>query len=252
MPATQDVERKVKKLCVAPYYDIGGVVRGHCNLDEGHEGNHVSESEERRYEWAMTKNPKDGCQYFGVDRLKPAPAMVEEAVRILLRSVGENPDRDGLKETPKRVVKALAEMTAGYLEKPEEILSKCFDEPYDEVIVVRDIPFTSMCEHHMLPFIGTVDVGYLPGKVVGLSKIARLVDCFSRRLQIQERLTKEIQDAITKHLLAKGVAVVVKATHSCMSCRGVRKPGAEMVTSAMSGCFRDNSSARAEFLSLCK
>ena len=190
--------------------------------------------------------------YMVGDRLVPSKETAEDAVRVLLAYAGEDPKRDGLLETPARVAKALIEMTCGYSERPGKILSKVFDEPYDEVIVVRDIPFTSLCEHHLLVFEGTVDVGYLPGKVVGLSKLARLVDCFSRRLQIQERLTKQIEEAVRIHLYARGVAVVVKATHSCMSCRGVRKPGASMVTSSMSGVFRDKPEARAEFLSLCK
>lgn len=185
-------------------------------------------------------------------RLVPSKETAEEAVRTLLRYIGEDPERNGLLETPARVARALVEMTTGYNEKPDKILAKVFDEPYDEIIVVRDIPFTSICEHHMLVFEGTVDIGYLPGQVVGLSKLARLVDCFSRRLQIQERMTKQIEEAIRTHLYAKGVAVVVKATHSCMSCRGVRKPGASMVTSAMTGVFRDKPEARSEFLSLCK
>lgn len=189
--------------------------------------------------------------YMIGNQLYPSKETAENAVRVLLAYIRENPDRDGLKETPARVAKALHEMTSGYSESPEKILSKVFDEPYDEVIIVRDIPFTSLCEHHMLVFEGTVDVGYLPGQVVGLSKIARLVDCFSRRLQIQERLTKQIEEAIRINLNAKGVAVVVRATHSCMSCRGVRKPGASMVTSALSGVFRDKPEARSEFLALC-
>lgn len=186
------------------------------------------------------------------DRLKPTLDTALEAVRTLLIFAGEDPGRDGLKDTPKRVTKALLEMTDGYSQDPKKILSTVFDVSYDEIIIVKDIPFTSLCEHHMLVFSGTVDVGYLPGKVVGLSKIARLVDCFSKRLQIQERLTKQIETSLSECLEAKGVAVVVKANHSCMSCRGVQKPGSVMVTSAMSGVFRDKPEARAEFLDLCQ
>lgn len=179
----------------------------------------------------------------------------EDAVRLLLRYIGQDPERAGIKDTPPRVVKALVEMTRGYQDDPEKILARTFDEQYDEVIIVRGIPFTSLCEHHLLSFTGVVDLGYLPqenGPVVGLSKLARLVDCFGCRLQVQERLTKEIADAIEKYLNARGVAVVVRAQHSCMSCRGVRKPGAEMVTSVMRGVFRDNPEARQEFLALCQ
>lgn len=175
-----------------------------------------------------------------------------DAVVRLLQYIGEDPKRDGLKRTPARVARALREMTQGMREDPEIILSVTFDQLYDEVIILRDIPFVSLCEHHMLPFSGTVDIGYIPGKVVGLSKLARLVDCFSQRLQIQERLTVQIAESIKQYLNALGVAVVVKAVHSCMSCRGVKKTGAEMVTSAMLGVFREKTEARAEFLSLCK
>lgn len=173
-------------------------------------------------------------------------------VRRILQYIGEDPNRDGLKETPHRVVKALKEMTGGYKEKPEDILSKTFDEPYDEVVISSGIPFTSLCEHHMLPFSGTADVGYIPGKVVGLSKLARLVDCFARRLQIQEKMTRQIADSIQTALQARGVAVVIKAEHSCMACRGVKKSGTKMVTSAMLGAFRDKPEARQEFLALCQ
>ena len=176
---------------------------------------------------------------------------LEDAVRLLLRSV-DDPEREGLIETPRRVVKALWEMTRGYNDDPAVILSKTFNEPCDEMIVVSGIAFTSLCEHHLLPFTGTVDIGYIPGKVVGLSKLARLVDCFSRRLQIQERMTSQIADAIGEHLTPKGVAVVVRGRHACMSCRGVRKSEAVMVTSAMRGRLIEDASARAEFLALCR
>ncbi len=174
-----------------------------------------------------------------------------DAVMRLLEFLGQDPKRDGLKDTPSRVVRALKEMTCGYQENPKEILSRVFEEAFDEVVVVRGIPFTSLCEHHMLPFTGTADIGYLPnGKVVGLSKLARLVDCFSKRLQIQERLTREIAEAIKEYLLPRGVGVVVTAEHSCLACRGVKKPGVEMVTSMMLGIFREKPEARAELLSL--
>ena len=174
----------------------------------------------------------------------------EDAVRRLLQWVGEDPNRDGLKETPKRVTKAFRELCAGYSEDPKNILSKTFDEPCDEMIVVRDIAFNSTCEHHLLPFNGIVHVGYIPGKVVGLSKIARLVDCYSRRLQIQERLTSQIADSILSCLDAQGVAVVINAHHACMGCRGVKKPTAKMLISAMRGLLKTDHVARSEFLQL--
>lgn len=186
------------------------------------------------------------------DRGKPRSSFydAEAAVKQLLLWIGEDPNRPGLEETPKRVVKALAEMTQGYLADPAQILGKVFEDSYDEVVIVRNIEFTSICEHHLLLFSGKVDVGYIPGKVVGLSKIPRLVDCFSRRLQMQERLTRQIAETIEKYLEAKGVAVIITGSHSCMGCRGVRKPEAEMVTSVMLGSFRTEASARAEFLTL--
>lgn len=200
----------------------------------------------------MPEAPKIGWYKYGGKEYPGAP-IVEDAVRVLLAHIGEDPIRDGLKGTPDRVRRALTEMTAGYKEDPKEILSRCFDEEYDEVVIVRDIPFSSLCEHHLLVFVGTVDIGYLPHrKVVGLSKLARLVDCFSKRLQVQEKMTREIGKAIEEHLAAKGVAVVVKAAHSCMSCRGIKKSGSQMVTSYMRGAFRDCPEARAEFLALCK
>ncbi len=175
----------------------------------------------------------------------------EEAVVSLIRMIGEDPARDGLIETPRRVLEALREMTAGYDEDPAEILSKTFDETSDELIVLRGIEFYSICEHHLLPFYGTAAVGYLPGKVVGISKLARLVHCYGRRLQIQERLTRQIADSIQRHLDARGTAVIVRAHHLCMGCRGVKLPGTELVTSAMLGTLRDDAVTRAEFLRLC-
>jgi len=168
-----------------------------------------------------------------------------------LEAIGEDPNRDGLRDTPKRVIKSLMEMTAGYGEEPASILSTTFDVEYDEVVILRNIPFTSLCEHHMLPFTGTATVGYLPGRrVVGLSKLARLVHCHARRLQVQERMTQDIARDIDRHLFTRGVAVVVTAGHSCMSCRGIGVSGSEMVTSAMLGRFREDQSLRAEFMGL--
>lgn len=190
--------------------------------------------------------------YEAAGKVIPTQETAETAVRDLLLSMGEDPARNGLLETPARVCKALREMTEGYRMDPAVILSKTFAESYDEVVILRDIAFTSLCEHHLLPFIGTVDIGYIPGKVVGLSKLARLVDCFAKRLQMQERLARQIAGALELHLEAKGVAVVIRGTHACMSCRGVRKPGSEMITSLMLGVFRDHPEARAEFLQLCR
>lgn len=176
------------------------------------------------------------------------------AVIDILIAIGEDPEREGLKDTPKRVVKSWGELYAGYKQDPAEILSTVFEDgACDEMVILKGIEFSSMCEHHMLPFIGVAHVGYLPkGKVVGLSKLARLVDCFAKRLQIQEKMTQQIAKAIQTHLNPKGVGVVIEAHHQCMSCRGVKKQGTTMVTSAMLGKFRARSEVRAEFLSLIK
>ncbi len=173
-----------------------------------------------------------------------------EAVKTLLRVMGIPDDDAGTADTPQRVVKALLEMTSGYKQDPAEILSARFEANYDQMVVLRDIPFTSMCEHHLLPFIGTATIGYIPGnRVVGLSKLARLTHCFARRLQLQERLTTQIADALMKYLEPQGVGVVVSAQHQCMACRGVRVSGATMVTSALLGQMRE-AEVRAEFLRL--
>ena len=179
----------------------------------------------------------------------------EDAVVRLLEGIGENPKREGLRDTPKRVVKALREMTEGYHQDPKEILSRVFqEEQSDEIVILRNIPFVSLCEHHVLPYTGSADVGYIPsgGKIVGLSKLARLVHCFAKRLQVQERMTRQIATAIQDNLQTKGVGVIVRASHSCMSCRGVRVSDSEMVTSVMLGVLREDPKARAEFLALCR
>jgi len=176
---------------------------------------------------------------------------IEAAVREILDAVGEDPDREGLQETPARVARMYAEMFAGLKNDPGRHLSKVFTERYDEIVLVRDISFCSMCEHHLLPFTGSAHIGYLPsGKVVGLSKLARVVDEVARRPQVQERMTETIADLLEERLEAKGVAVVCQATHSCMTMRGVRKPGSLCITSAMRGIFRTDSSSRAEVLNL--
>lgn len=180
----------------------------------------------------------------------PAEHAASDAVTTILRFIGEDPSRDGLVDTPARVLKAWREMTSGYDDDPAEILSRTFDETSDEMVVLRGIGFHSTCEHHLLPFYGQVSVGYLPGKVVGISKLARLVDCFGRRLQIQERLTRQIAESIEEHLQARGVGVIVRAHHLCMGCRGVRQQTTEMVTSSMLGTLRSDPMARAEFLRL--
>lgn len=178
-------------------------------------------------------------------------ARIERAVREILIAVGEDPDREGLLETPARVARMYAEMFGGLRQDPKQHLRKAFTEKYDEIVLVRDIAFDSMCEHHLLPFMGQAHIGYLPdGKVLGLSKLARVVEVVSHRPQVQERMTEQIADLLEKDLGAKGVAVVVEATHTCMTIRGVRKPGSLCVTSAMKGIFRSNVSSRAEVLSL--
>jgi GTP cyclohydrolase I len=176
---------------------------------------------------------------------------IERAVREILIAVGEDPDREGLLETPARVGRMYAEMFAGLRQDPREHTQKFFREEYDEMVLVRDITYCSMCEHHLLPFIGRAHVAYIPkGKVIGLSKIARVVEVISRRPQVQERMTEEIANLLVAELDAKGVAVVVEASHSCMTIRGVKKPGSSMVTSAMKGLFRSNLSTRAEVMQL--
>ena len=178
---------------------------------------------------------------------------VEDAFRTILKWIGEDPNRDGLIETPDRMVRAYREYFAGYEEDPEEVLRKTFSEVdgYDEMIVLRGVTFESHCEHHIAPIIGRVWVGYIPDKrVVGISKLARVVEIFSKRLQIQERLTAQIANTVNDVLKPCGVAVVVKAAHHCMIDRGVRKRGADLVTSRMLGVFRDQPATRQEFLSL--
>jgi GTP cyclohydrolase I len=176
---------------------------------------------------------------------------IEAAVRTLLEAVGENPDRPGLVETPRRVAKMYAEMFAGLHVDPARHLRVTFPENYDEMVLVRDIGFTSMCEHHLLPFSGVAHVAYIPnGRVTGLSKLARVVEEVARRPQVQERMTDTIADLIERELGTSGVAVVIQAEHSCMSIRGIRKPGSSTVTSALRGVFKTNQSSRAEVLAL--
>jgi GTP cyclohydrolase IA len=176
---------------------------------------------------------------------------IERAVREILAAVGEDPDREGLRETPARVARMYAELFSGLREDPRIHVQKFFTEKYDEVVLVTDISFESICEHHLMPFMGKAHIGYLPnGRVVGLSKLARVVEGVARRPQVQERMTETIADLLLEELRAKGVAVVIEAMHTCMTVRGVRKPGAVCVTSAMKGAFRSNPSTRAEIMTL--
>ncbi|MCC7086081.1 MAG: GTP cyclohydrolase I FolE [Pirellulales bacterium] len=176
---------------------------------------------------------------------------LQRAVREILAAVGEDPEREGLLETPARVARMYAELFSGLHQDPREHLQKFFTEKYDEIVLVRDISFNSVCEHHLMPFIGVAHVAYIPnGRVIGLSKLARVVEVVSKRPQVQERLTEEIANLLVEELNAKGVAVVIEASHSCMTIRGIRKPGSMCVTSAMKGTFRANLSSRSEVMTL--
>jgi GTP cyclohydrolase I len=188
----------------------------------------------------------------GASRQSPVDtARIERAVREILAAVGEDPSREGLRDTPARVARMYAELFSGLHDDPRVHLRKFFTEKYDEMVLVRDISFNSMCEHHLMPFTGVAHVGYIPnGKVVGLSKLARVVESVSRRPQVQERMTEDIANLLIEELDVKGVAVVIEATHSCMTVRGVRKPGSICVTSAMKGIFRSNLSSRSEVMQL--
>ena len=196
--------------------------------------------------------PDDG------DLVESAPACevpmdVSEAVKTLIRWAGDDPDREGLLDTPRRVAKAWREYARGYAEDPAAHLSRTFEEGggYDEIVLLKDIPFQSHCEHHMAPIIGKASIAYLPNnKVVGISKLARVLHGFARRLQVQERLTAQVADAIWEHLQPKGVAVVIAATHACMTARGVQTPGVLMTTSRMMGTFREDERSRREVLAL--
>jgi GTP cyclohydrolase IA len=200
----------------------------------------------------MTSSPEDG------DLVSPQPDIavpeeVAEAVRTLIRWAGDDPEREGLLDTPKRVAKAWREYASGYAEDPCVHLSRTFEEVggYDEIVLLKDIPFQSHCEHHMAPIIGKAAIAYLPGnKVVGISKLARVLHGFARRLQVQERLTAEVADCIWEHLEPKGVAVVIEASHACMTARGVKTPNVMMTTSRMMGTFRKDERSRREVLAL--
>jgi len=178
---------------------------------------------------------------------------IERAVTEILLAIGENPDRDGLRDTPARVARAYAEQFGGLRQHPADVLSTVFDASHDEMVIVRDIEMYATCEHHLVPFFGVAHIGYIPnvkGQITGLSKLARLVDVYARRQQVQERMTSQIADALVDTLEPRGVVVVIEAEHLCMAMRGVRKPGARTVTSAVRGSFRDNDVTRAEAMSL--
>ncbi|SDC44179.1 GTP cyclohydrolase I [Geodermatophilus telluris] len=201
----------------------------------------------------MSELPEEAEDEVRVDLSRVDTARAEAAVRELLLAVGEDPDRPGLRDTPGRVARAYAETFAGLWQDPAEILATVFDEDHDELVLVKDIPMYSTCEHHLVPFHGTAHVGYIPGedgRVTGLSKIARLVDVYARRPQVQERMTRQIADAVDENLKPRGVLVVIEAEHLCMGMRGIRKPGSTTVTSAVRGIFRDNAATRAEAMGL--
>jgi GTP cyclohydrolase IA len=184
----------------------------------------------------------------GVDHARAAAA-----VRELLLAVGEDPDRPGLQDTPDRVARAYAEVFAGLWQDPADVLATTFDEDHDEMVLVKDIPMYSTCEHHLVPFHGVAHIGYIPGedgRVTGLSKLARLVEVYARRPQVQERMTSQIADALAHVLQPRGVLVIIEAEHLCMAMRGIRKPGSSTVTSAVRGIFRDNPATRSEAMSL--
>jgi len=200
----------------------------------------------------MTPSPDDGDLVEPTPKI-PVPDDVAEAVRTLIRWAGDDPAREGLLDTPARVARAWKEYARGYEEDPSHHLSRTFEEVggYDDIVLLRDIPFQSHCEHHLAPIIGKAAIAYLPGsRVVGISKLARVLHGYARRLQVQERLTAQVADCIWDHLKPLGVAVVIEASHACMSARGVNTPGVLMTTSRMMGCFRDDERSRKEVLAL--
>src|SRR5688572_5015874 len=201
---------------------------------------------------ASGQEPDDGDLVESAPKI-PVPEEIQDAIRTLIRWAGDDPEREGLLDTPQRVARAWKEYCHGYTEDPAHHLSRTFEEVggYDEIVILRDIPFQSHCEHHMAPIIGKAHIAYLPkDRVVGISKLARVLHGFARRLQVQERLTAEVADCIWDHLSPQGVAVVIEASHACMSARGVRTPGVAMTTSRMMGVFREDERSRREVLAL--
>ncbi len=200
-----------------------------------------------------TLSPKSALAAVPGKIIKPSRQEAEAAVRVLLRWAGDNPDREGLLDTPKRVAKAYEELFKGYTQNPADVLATIFEEVegYDDMVLVRDIPFTSHCEHHMVPFVGKAHIAYFPSEgVVGLSKLARVVDVYARRLQTQETMTSQITEAIDDSLKPRGIAVLIEAEHMCMSMRGVQKHGASTITTRFTGLFRDDPSEQARFFTM--
>src|SRR5215207_4057358 len=201
------------------------------------------------------RSPKRATRQASDQVQRPSRAGAEEAVRTLIQWAGDDPDREGLAGTPARVVRAYEEWFAGYFQKPREYLQRTFEEVagYDEIVLLRDVRFESHCEHHLAPIIGRVHIGYLPhDRVVGISKLVRLVDVYAKRMQVQEKMTAEIADCLNGVLKPRGVGVVIEAAHQCMTTRGVHRPGVTMVTSRMLGTFRTRAETRQEFLSALK
>lgn len=252
-----------KQLCAGRCEWVEDTVTTERERLKAKEWQEMQEKNEQAREYMDSLNADPALPSPDSGIMEPTPGVTqeqaEEAVATLLSFIGADLNSDSINGTPGRVVRMLREMTEGYKHDPFVVLARTFEEDADELILLKGIEFTSMCEHHLLPFTGTADVGYVPnrcdrkrkGRVVGLSKLARLVDMYARRLQLQERMTRQIAEALDQALSPEGVGVILRAKHSCMGCRGVRKPDAEMVTSSMLGIFRSSISARAEFLSLC-
>ena len=213
----------------------------------------TSESDGRRPATSESDGPRPAAPESDGPRPEFDLPRIERAVREILVAIGEDPDRDGLRDTPARVARAYTEQFAGLRQRPEDVLTTVFDAEHDEIVLVRDIEIYSMCEHHLIPFFGKAHIGYIPGEkgeITGLSKLARLADVYARRPQVQERMTSQMADALMRILEPRGVIVVLECEHLCMSMRGVRKPGATTVTSAVRGIFRKEARTRAEAMSL--